>query len=85
MDDLVSFLRVEDPIDVFVLCFKLGDVVPIRSVETRWKMIVHRNGKDLPVMMVGLKSDEFRMSSRVVGGEVASVGASASCECSALK
>lgn len=48
-------------------------------------MSVHGNGNNVPVMMVGLKFDEFGMSSRVVGGEIASVGASAYCECSALK
>lgn len=87
--DLISFLGVQGPIDVFVLCFKLGDAASLKSVETRWKRIVDHVGKHVPVMVVGLRLDEFEMSSSVIGSAVASVvtsvGASAYCECSALK
>lgn len=71
VDDLVSFLRVEGPVDVFVLSFKLGDIVSLRSVETRWKEIVDRVDKHVPIMVVGLRSDEFGMSSSAVRGVVA--------------
>lgn len=89
--DLISFLTAHGRIDVFVVCFKLGNPLWLNRVETRWKRIDDHVSRYVPVMVVGLRLDQFEMSSSVVGSVsvvasvVTSVGASAYRECPALK
>lgn len=77
-------LGVQGPIDVFILCFKIGDDESLRSVATRWKEIVDHVGKDVPIIVVGLMSDEA-LSGIDCSWIKDIVGASAYLECSALK
>lgn len=51
-------LSVQGTVDVFILCFKLGDDESTQNVTTRWKDIVDHAGKDVPVVVVGCIADK---------------------------
>lgn len=76
-------LSVQGTVDVFILCFKLGDDKSTQNVTTRWKEIVDHAGKDVPAVVVGCKADEA-LSGAGHSGVTKVVWASAYLECSAL-
>lgn len=76
-------LSVQGTVDVFILCFKLGDDESTRNVTTRWKEIVDHAAKDVPVVVVGCIADNA-FSGAGHSGVVDAMWASAYLECSAL-
>lgn len=62
----------------------LGDNNSLLNVETKWKDLVDHVGKDVPIIVAGLRSD-MRIKLVDVKGMKARVGASDYLECSALE
>ncbi|KAL6063068.1 GTP-binding protein RHO4 [Balamuthia mandrillaris] len=46
--------------DVFLLAFSMSDQCSLCSIDERWQPEVHRYAPGVPVVMVGLKYDDFR-------------------------
>lgn len=76
-------LGVQGTVDVFILCFKIGDNESAQSVTTRWKEIVDHAGKNVPVVIAGCIADEA-LPGAGHSGIAKVVWASAYLECSAL-
>lgn len=74
-------LEAQETVDVFILCFKIGDNESARSVTARWKEIADHAGKDVPIVVVGCIADNGSDHS----GAANFVWASAYFECSALE